>query len=125
MKQSRKRRLLRWYVLKELVLTVLALLSVGLVVYELAFNPSAAQHRLINHADFGIACLFLFDFCLELRIANDKRRYWRRNWYFLLAAIPITDSWTEALRGLRILRVLRLLRAGEHVDFDVITHHSS
>jgi hypothetical protein len=118
MAKKHRRRPSKSYFFKELILTILAGFSVGIVVAELFFSPTREQHLLINHADFAIACVFLLDFCVELTLAKNRRLYLRKNWYFLLAAIPITDSVAELLRGLRVLRLIRLIRVGEHLDLD-------
>lgn len=109
----------KWFVYKEVLLTLLAIVSVGLVVFELVKEPTIGQHRFIIRLDFVVACIFLADFCQELIVARDRAKYLRHNWYLLLAAIPLTDTATEALRGLRLLRFLRLVRAGEHIDLGV------
>jgi|SRR5665647_1537741 len=105
------------FVLKELTLGVLAVLSLGLVLFELLGHPSHQQTKDITHIDFGIACTFLLDFAISLSATHNRRQYLRRNWYFLLAAIPFTDTLTESLRGLRVLSLIRLVRAGEHLSF--------
>ncbi len=113
----KKRTVHPLFVLKEAFLTSLALASIGLVMFEIFGSPNAMQHRSIDHIDFIIACIFLGDFMIELFVAKNKAYYLKRNWYFLLAAIPITDGVTESLRGIRALRLIRLVRAGEHIDF--------
>ena len=105
------------FIFKELTLGVLAVLSVGLVLFELLGHPSGQQTKDIAHVDFGIACTFLLDFALSLSATRNRRQYLRHNWYFLLAAIPFTDTVTESLRVLRVLSLVRLVRAGEHLGF--------
>lgn len=107
------------FIYKEIILTILAVVSVLLVAFELVRDPTAAQHRFIIHLDFIVACIFLADFFQELIVARDRAQYLRHNWYLLLAAVPLTDTVTEALRGFRLLRFLRLVRAGEHIDLGV------
>lgn len=110
-----------WLVAKELVFGGLAIASIATVLYDWLGNPSPATRRLLDDVDFIIACLFLLDFCIELYLSKTRWRYFRRNWYFLLAAIPFSDALTDSLRGLRILRVVRIIRAGEHLDYGLIT----
>lgn len=107
----------RWFVFKEFVLGVLALLSVALVLFEFFSNPSPQMLKSLNHIDIVIACIFLADFGLSLMLTGDRRKYLRYNWYFIFAAIPLSDSVAEALRGIRALRLIRLIRAGEHLDY--------
>ncbi len=110
-----------WLIVKELVFGALALLSTATVLYDWLGNPSEITRRTLDTIDFVIACLFLFDFAVELYLSKTRWRYFKRNWYFLLAAIPFSDAVTDSLRGLRVLRVVRIIRAGEHLDYGLIT----
>lgn len=107
------------FLVKEVILALLALMSILLVVYEIIYEPNAQTLRTLNHIDIVIACIFLIDFCASLILTSDRKKYLRHNWYFLFAAIPITDSIAELLRGVRMLRLVRLIRAGEHLDYSV------
>ena len=100
---------------KELLFGVLALVSVGLLVWDYFWNPTDVQHTQIIRLDVVIALLFLADYLYLLHKADHKKEYVLRNWHLLLASIPIVDSWAEALKALRLLELVRLLRAGEHV----------
>lgn len=107
------------FLIKEVFLGLLAMISIILVLYEIFYEPDAQTLQRLNHIDIVIACVFLIDFCASLILTNDRKKYLRHNWYFLFAAIPITDSIAELLRGIRILRLIRLIRAGEHLDYSV------
>jgi voltage-gated potassium channel len=102
---------------KELFLSALAVISVALVAYELLASPSNEQIRQINHFDFAVALLFLIDFFIGLYQAVDKKRYFRKNWFLLIASIPLVDGWAEMLRALRLLVLFRIVRAGEHIVY--------
>ena len=115
MKNHHKQKL---FLLKEFSLGFLAVASIGLVLYEFIGNPSEARIVTIQHIDFWIAIAFLVDFTISLITTRDKQKYVRHNWYFLLAAIPLTDAIAESLRGIRALRLIRLIRAGEHLGFE-------
>ena len=94
----------------DLVMIPLALVSVALLAWEFTANLSPQQELLLGRIDLGIALLFLFEFCVKFILANDKGDYFRHNWWYLLASIPITTPATQALRALRLLRLIRLLR---------------
>lgn len=104
---------------KEIVLALLAFVSIGLVLFEFIKDPGPEVSKTLNHIDIVIACIFLSDFLLSILFTGDRRKYLKHNWYFLLAAIPISDSIAEVLRGIRLLRLFRLIRAGEHLDYSV------
>ncbi len=107
------------FIFKELTLGALSVLSVGLVLFEFLGHPSERQVSDLARVDLAIACLFLLDFIIGLGTATNRKEYWHYNWYFLLAAIPLSDTLTESLRGLRVLALFRLVRAGGHLGFGV------
>jgi voltage-gated potassium channel len=94
----------------ELIVVALALLSVGLLVFDAVAELQPHQQQIIERVDVGIAVIFLIDFFWRLRAAENRKAFLRSSWWELLAAIPITTDMTRALRGLRLLRLLRVLR---------------
>lgn len=114
-KHKQQRLTFRFY--KELFYAVLAVSSVTTVVYEYAVSPDAGVRGAIFDFDLIVALLFLLDFLGGWYAAQHKARYFRANWYLLLASIPITEAWAEVLRALRLFELLRLIRAGEHVSY--------
>lgn len=112
------------FIFKELALGSLSILSLGLVLFELLAHPSTALIKTLAEVDFGIACLFLLDFAIGLMVATSPKQYWHDNWYFLLASIPLTDTLTETLRGLRVLSLFRLIRVGGHLGVKAHRRHN-
>ncbi len=102
---------------KEVVMALLALLSVYFVYYEFAYAPEAATKELIGIFDMGVALIFLADFSFYFIKARYKMAYLRSHWYLLLASIPIANNWADLLRALRLLELVRLVRAGEHLSY--------
>jgi voltage-gated potassium channel len=86
---------------------VLALVSVGLLLYEIATHPSQPTLVFLHRLDTGIALVFLAEFFIKLSIARSSAEYFKKNWWLLLAAIPFSTPGTQALRLLRLLRLLR------------------
>ena len=109
----------RWYFYKEIFLAALAIISVCLLVYESLANPSGEVKLKINNFDFAVAIIFLADFLISLIHSREKKHFLAHNWYMLLASIPLSYGWAEALRGLRVLGLFRLVRAGEHLNYAV------
>lgn len=108
---------MRNYILKvknsywdEIVLMLLAIASVALLVYEFSADLVTEQVALIHTIDLIIALIFLSDFLLGLYVAENKKKYWKSEWYLLLASIPITGGVASALRSVRLLRLVRLIR---------------
>lgn len=113
------------FIAKELFLGILAILSIGIVLYDIFGKLTDSQRATVDRIDFAIAILFLVDWILSCYSSRDRQRFFRRNWYLLLAAIPFTDTLTQALRGLRVLRLLRILRAGEHLNYGLTSTKQS
>ena len=94
----------------QLAIVGLALLSVGLIVYEYSADLVADQVQMLHTVDFVIALVFLSDFLIGLAASPQKGAYFRRNWTDLLASIPITEAMFQSLRALRLLRLIRVIR---------------
>ncbi|MBI2215012.1 MAG: two pore domain potassium channel family protein [Acidobacteria bacterium] len=94
----------------ELAIVLLALVSVALLVFEVASDATAEEQRVIEKIDLCIAVIFLGEFAWRLARADDRRQFFKRYWWELLASIPLTSEMTQALRGIRVLRIVRLLR---------------
>lgn len=114
-KQIRQKYSFLFY--KEVIFSFLAVLSLVLLGYEFFYSPPEEIVQKITKFDFLVALLFLTDFLIQLYRSNDKKKFMKHNWYLLLASIPLVDSWTEVLRGLRILSLVRLVRASEHIKY--------
>jgi voltage-gated potassium channel len=94
----------------ELIIVVLALVSVALLLLELVEELAPQQRLLIERVDLGIAAIFLIEFLWRFHRAKEKWPFFRHSWWELLAAIPITSDVARALRGLRLLRIVRIVR---------------
>lgn len=100
----------------DIVMLVLAVLSVALLTYVLLGDVPAGTARVVFAADTAICGVFLVEFLWRWRTARWDRRFPLRHWYEVLGMIPIAHP---ALRGLRLLRVVvllfRLARATDRV----------
>ncbi|HEU5122276.1 MAG TPA: ion transporter [Candidatus Saccharimonadales bacterium] len=92
----------------EVILTLLAMASVALLIYELSLETVNA--RWLYELDFFIACIFLADFLVGFYFSESKKKYMKQNWYLLIASIPIPATLFQSLQALRILRLLRVIR---------------
>jgi voltage-gated potassium channel len=101
----------------EIFIVVLALISVLLLVLEVAGSYGDEDRRLLETIDLTIAFIFLGEFTIRFVRADDRKSFMKRHWWELLASIPITSSVAQGLRGLRLLRVISLLRLLRVVRF--------
>lgn len=100
----------KYSLISEAFFILLALVSVGLLIFEITHELAPSQTALLSRIDLAIALLFLFDFFSGLFKAEDRGQYFRERWYELLASIPLTDATVRALRSFRILRIIRIIR---------------
>lgn len=120
MVKNHKTHKIHWH--KEVLLVVLAFVSIALLVYELTKHPSEEIVTCIVATDFCIACIFLLDFWHLYKKSHDKKYFIKHNWYLLLSAMPVITGWFSALRALRLVRFLRLIVAGEHLEQSMVRH---
>jgi len=108
----------RFWFCKEYLMAILAVTSLTVLALDEFGHLSAAQLHDIYVYDVVVGCIFIIEFFYELRRARNRGMYLKRNWYFLLAAIPLPYSFAMLLRGLRLIRVFKLLKFGSHVQFE-------
>ncbi len=94
----------------ELIFLLLAIISIGLLFFEFTTSRIEDPSSIISRIDLLIALVFFTDFVLGLISAESKRKYFRSEWYMLLASIPLTNSITQALRSVRLIRLVRIVR---------------
>ncbi|MGH3356221.1 MAG: ion transporter [Nocardioidaceae bacterium] len=101
----------------DLAMLVLALVSVGLLLYVFLADVTPQTRRLVYRVDVGICAVFAVEFAWRWRRDGWSRRFLARNWYEILGMIPVSHP---ALRSFRLLRVVRvvvlLVRLGYAAD---------
>jgi len=93
--------------LVDISFSILALLSVGLLLYELD-HPEAMP--ITFSIDFCIAMVFLVEYIFSTIKASRKLKYALSHWYDLLSSLPVPFSAVRMFRTLRLIRMIRLLR---------------
>ncbi len=108
---------------KALEWSVLVLICVvlGILFAEMIFDLPDSTVIKLYLIDFGACTVFLTEFFLRYRHAEDKRWFWKYNWVDLITCIPFpppailpslgTADVTTVARLIRLFRLLRLLRA--------------
>lgn len=104
------RDLLDKSLIDDITMVVLAIFSVVLLIVETNTYPGTHQAHVYDVIDISIAFIFLIEWFYRLQTAPSKKQFVKNCWWELLASIPITSNFAQALRALRILRVLRILR---------------
>lgn len=95
--------------LYELVFISLALITVGLFIFELSGNASPEIITIIHRIDLAIVILFLLDFIFGFVYAPNNKEYLKTHWMDLVASIPVSGGIFQSLRILRLFRVGRVL----------------
>lgn len=92
----------------DVVIVVLILISVGLLVVELAFLDRPMVVFVLDSINHVLTAIFAVELSLRYWVAKKKVRFFQRYWLDILALLPVI----RPLRMLRVLRLLRLWRAG-------------
>lgn len=90
----------------DIAMLVLAVFSVGLLVYVTFFPHSNATAHRVFVVDTVICGIFFLEFLWRWRKQGWSKRFPLVNWYEILGMIPIAHP---ALRGFRLLRVIAVL----------------
>lgn len=94
---------LRQMTVLDIVMILLALLSVGLLLYVVLGDVNAETRQRIFLIDSGICAIFAVEFVWRWRREGWKRSFFWRNWYEIIGMIPLSQP---ALRSFRLLRVI-------------------
>jgi voltage-gated potassium channel len=106
-----KQALSRFSVIHQTVIIFLALLSIGMVIFETTYQNSLSNYLPIFIAiDISIAAIFLIDFIVGWYQTDNRKIFWKQRWWELFACIPFTTPITQSLRGIGILRLLRIVQ---------------
>ncbi|WP_286902148.1 ion transporter [Thermocrispum sp.] len=109
--------------LVDVVMLLLAIFSVGLLIFVRFFDRENAGATWVVAVDTTICGIFAVEFAWRWRKTGWQRRYPLTHWYEVIGMIPVTEP---ALRGFRLLRVVvvlvRVARAGYRVFGERITN---
>ena len=97
-------------IFNDSLLITLALISVGLLIFELTGRPTEETLATIRLIDLGVALVFGLEFLVRLSESKARKDFMKQNWWQILAAIPVTATGTQALRGLMLIRLMRVVR---------------
>jgi voltage-gated potassium channel len=98
--------------LRDFVMMVLALLSLGPILYvELeGLQWPSPRFQVLAAIDLGFVCVFLGDFLWGLARTKDRWDFLRRHWYELPGLMPLYAEGLSLFRAAQLLRLARLLR---------------
>lgn len=96
-----------WWI--DTIMVLLALLSIFLLFSEVIFHLTQNQTKAIQYIDLVVSLVFLGEFLYFLGNSPNKKNFLKNYWWELLAAIPITNHTTQALRSIKLVRAVPLL----------------
>lgn len=99
-------------ILNEALMLLLALLSAILLIIELTHELTLEQTHLFDVFEIVIGCIFLTEFFVRLFLAKSKLEFFKKKWWYLLAAIPLSTAIAEYLHVLPFIRVVRVVKVG-------------
>jgi hypothetical protein len=88
------------------LMLVLAIVSVGLLVWEMLGDVDESTRRLIFGIDYAICAIFAAEYLWRWHQSGWTVQYVKHNWYELLGMIPLQHP---VLRGFRLFRAMRIL----------------
>ena len=95
---------------KDLFISLLALISVAIGVYDLVNKRTSTQFTWYDIMDLCIVAIFIIDFVWSAVGSGNWRKYARKHWYEIPSLIPITGNMVEGAQAVPLLRSLRLVR---------------
>jgi voltage-gated potassium channel len=96
------------------LMVLLAIVSVGMLVWVWLADPPAETQKVVFKVDVGICGVFLVEFLWRWRAGGWGWKFLGRNWFEILGMIPVSHP---ALRAFRLFRIVVLLaRLGRAVD---------
>ncbi|HTV03433.1 MAG TPA: ion transporter, partial [Luteitalea sp.] len=98
----------------QLFMLFLCLFTLAGVGGQVALAPGSEVSRILQGADTIACAIFFVDFCISLRRAPNRWRYFYTwGWIDLLSSIPVLEvtRWGRFARIARLLRLLRGVRA--------------
>jgi voltage-gated potassium channel len=95
---------------KDLFITILALISVGIGVYDLTIVRTTAEFTWYDILDLIIVGIFIIDYTWSAIGSGDWKQYVKKHWYEIPSLIPLTGNMVQGASAIPLLRSLRLLR---------------
>ncbi len=100
--------------LVDWLMLLLAIVSVGLLVWITFWDVDPEVHERVVHLDYAICAIFAVEFVWRWRRSGMGWRFLRSYWYEVLGMVPLSDP---AFRSFRLLRVVIILaRLGRAAD---------
>ena len=94
----------------NLLILFLSIYVLAALLIDTLFKLPSQTAKVLNYIDNLICMIFLLDFIVRFRNAENKLKFMKWGWIDLIASIP-TLEFMRAGRLLRVIRLIRLVRA--------------
>ncbi|MES2141189.1 MAG: ion transporter [Bacteroidota bacterium] len=94
----------------NILIIILSFYVLGALLVDTFFKLSIEISKILNYIDNVICGVFLFDFIVRFKKAENKLQFMKWGWIDLIASIPTLD-FMRAGRLLRLIRLIRIIRA--------------
>jgi voltage-gated potassium channel len=96
------------------LMVLLAVISVGMLLWVWLADPPVATQQLLFTIDVGICAVFFVEFLFRWRAGGWGWKFLGRNWFEVVGMVPVSHP---ALRAFRLVRIIVLVaRLGRAVD---------
>ncbi len=101
---------------REILVSALTAVSVGIIIYQLVYNPIKSTEYVIYLFDLIVTAILITDFCLRMKESKENKHIFiLKHLYEIPALIPLIifgmfESYTYLNVIFRLLRLIRLFR---------------
>ena len=101
----------------NLLIIILSFYVLGSLVVDTFFTLPPEIAKVLNYVDNFICGVFLLDFIIRFRAAENKLQFMKWGWIDLIASIPTLDFMRAGrlLRLIRLIRIIRAFRSTKHI----------
>jgi hypothetical protein len=107
----------------EFVMCLLVIISLIMLVIDFLAHPTPSQMTIIGKINISIALVLFSEFMTRFYLSEQKTMYFKKNWWYLLATIPLPGPVAEALRSVRLIGVVRLVKMSGHAAYEKQQRH--
>ena len=101
----------------NILIIILSFYVLGSLLVDTFLKLPLETEKILNYIDNAICGVFLIDFIVRLKNAENKYKFMKWGWIDLIASIPTLDFMRAGrlLRLIRLIRIFRAFRSTKHI----------
>jgi len=105
----------------NLLIIILSFYVLGSLVVDTFFSLPPEISKVLCYVDNFICAIFLIDFSVRFKKAENKLQFMKWGWIDLIASVPTLDFMRAGrlLRLIRLIRILRAFRSTRHIALHI------